>query len=451
MKKNGYLRRFLALFLALVMIMADSSVTTFAATVGRVKQKSAAAETENQQTVYTYEDSKVTVTATLENADAVPDNAKFVVTKMNKADHQDGYAYAEQKLKEYEELENVLYDSYLIYDMHFEDENGNEIEPAESQVSVNISYKKAQKLSNETTEDSVQVLHLDENLDQLEDVTDNVELNKKGKIKEVTLTTDSFSTFIIADQGLSSFKLRLQFVDSQGNVATSQNGTYYAKIEKDGLHQFKKITVENGIGEATFDALYDNNGNRQKSIETGEYKAVLAIARPDQNPNVEGQKQNNWDTNNALSEVDNGQTFDYQFTIAINDRYTVDSSHDTVVINATQMGNNSISYADIKDGLKDASQFMVVANYFEQSMHFEGNFAVDKFKGNGNPVGAQGTEKKINLTINIEKSVNPAAAKTFNFRIVDANKNKVADVTITTDANGVGSTSYTIKECKKCI
>ena len=448
MKKNGYLRRFLALFLALVMIMADSSVTTFAATVGRVKQKSAAAETENQQTVYTYEDSKVTVTATLENADAVPDNAKFVVTKMNKADHQDGYAYAEQKLKEYEELENVLYDSYLIYDMHFEDENGNEIEPAESQVSVNISYKKAQKLSNETTEDSVQVLHLDENLDQLEDVTDNVELNKKGKIKEVTLTTDSFSTFIIADQGLSSFKLRLQFVDSQGNVATSQNGTYYAKIEKDGLHQFKKITVENGIGEATFDALYDNNGNRQKSIETGEYKAVLAIARPDQNPNVEGQKQNNWDTNNALSEVDNGQTFDYQFTIAINDRYTVDSSHDTVVINATQMGNNSISYADIKDGLKDASQFMVVANYFEQSMHFEGNFAVDKFKGNGNPVGSQGTEKKINLTINIEKSVNPAAAKTFNFRIVDANKNKVADVTITTDANGVGSTSYTIKDAK---
>lgn len=448
MKKNGYLRSFLALFLAFVMIMADSSVTTFAATVGMVKQKSAAAETENQQTVYTYEDSKVTVTATLENADAVPDNAKFVVTKMNKADHQDDYAYAEQKLKEYEESENVLYDSYLIYDMHFEDENGNEIEPAEGQVSVNISYKKAQRLSEEATADSVQVLHLDENLEQLEDVTDNVELNKKGKIKEVTLTTDSFSTFIIADQGLSSFKLRLQFVDSQGNVATSQNGTYYAKIEKDGLHQFKKITVENGSGEATFDALYDNNGNRQKSIETGEYKAVLAIARPDQNPNVEGQNQNNWDTNNALSEVDNGQTFDYQFTIAINDRYTVDSSHDTVVISATQMGNNSISYTDIKDGLKDASQFMVVANYFEQSMHFEGNFAVDKFKGNGNPVGAQGTEKKINLTINIEKSVNPAAAKTFNFRIVDANKNKVADVTIKTDANGVGSTSYTIKDAK---
>ena len=40
MKKNGYVRRFLALFLTLVMIMADSSVTTFAATVGMVKQQS---------------------------------------------------------------------------------------------------------------------------------------------------------------------------------------------------------------------------------------------------------------------------------------------------------------------------------------------------------------------------------------------------------------------------
>ena len=40
MKKNGYVRRFLALFLTLVMIMADSSVTTFAATVGMVSTQS---------------------------------------------------------------------------------------------------------------------------------------------------------------------------------------------------------------------------------------------------------------------------------------------------------------------------------------------------------------------------------------------------------------------------
>ena len=51
MKKNGYLRRFLALFLALVMIMADSSVTTFAATVGRVRKQKAVQKFEPGESV----------------------------------------------------------------------------------------------------------------------------------------------------------------------------------------------------------------------------------------------------------------------------------------------------------------------------------------------------------------------------------------------------------------
>ena len=43
MKKNGYLRKFIAMFLVFVMLMADSSMTTFANsfTVGRVKQQNA--------------------------------------------------------------------------------------------------------------------------------------------------------------------------------------------------------------------------------------------------------------------------------------------------------------------------------------------------------------------------------------------------------------------------
>ena len=296
MKKNGYLRKFIALFLVFVMLMADSSMTTFADVVGSVSQQNNSDakaevnvdedEAENKQTVYTYEDSNITVTATLADANAVPDKAKFIVNKMNDSDNEDDYVYAEQKLKEYEKAENVSYNKYLIYDMHFEDEMGNEIEPAEGQVSVNISYKKAQKLSEDTTKDSVQVLHLDENEDQLEDVTENVNLDNNGKLEEVTLTTESFSTFIIADQGLNSFKLQLQFLDKQGNPVSSQNGTYYAKIEKEGLHQYKKLTVKNGVGEATFDALYDNNGTWKKSVETGEYTAVLATARPNQNQNA---------------------------------------------------------------------------------------------------------------------------------------------------------------------
>lgn len=41
MKKNGYLRKFIAMFLVFVMLMADSSMTTFAETVGSVRQQNA--------------------------------------------------------------------------------------------------------------------------------------------------------------------------------------------------------------------------------------------------------------------------------------------------------------------------------------------------------------------------------------------------------------------------
>ena len=41
MKKNGYLRKFIVMFLVFVMLMADSSMTTFAETVGSVRQQNA--------------------------------------------------------------------------------------------------------------------------------------------------------------------------------------------------------------------------------------------------------------------------------------------------------------------------------------------------------------------------------------------------------------------------
>ena len=41
MKKNGYLRKFIAMFLVFVMLMADSSMTTFADVVGRSVQQNA--------------------------------------------------------------------------------------------------------------------------------------------------------------------------------------------------------------------------------------------------------------------------------------------------------------------------------------------------------------------------------------------------------------------------
>ena len=163
--------------------------------------RTGAVATEATKTVYTYEDGNVKVTATLQKADAVPDDATFIVTKLNEVSHGEDYAYAEQKLQEYQEEENVSYSDYLVYDMHFEDKDGNEIEPEEGQVSVNVSYKRARRMSEEASEDSIQVLHLDEEKDVMEDVTDSVNVDEKGKLKEVSLITDSFSIIVIANTG----------------------------------------------------------------------------------------------------------------------------------------------------------------------------------------------------------------------------------------------------------
>ena len=60
MKKNGYLRKFIAMFLVFVMLMADSSMTTFAAVVGRYVQQN---EDEGIAVQSANNDVDVTVTA----------------------------------------------------------------------------------------------------------------------------------------------------------------------------------------------------------------------------------------------------------------------------------------------------------------------------------------------------------------------------------------------------
>ena len=73
MKKNGYLRKFIAMFLVFVMLMADSSMTTFADVVGRSVQQNAVEDEENGIDLQSADDVNVTVTA--------PDGTYYVKLK----------------------------------------------------------------------------------------------------------------------------------------------------------------------------------------------------------------------------------------------------------------------------------------------------------------------------------------------------------------------------------
>lgn len=78
MKKNGYLRKFIAMFLVFVMLMADSSMTTFADsfTVGRVKQQNA----DEGVAVQSSNDVNVTVNA--------PDGTYYVKLKQKEKENE---------------------------------------------------------------------------------------------------------------------------------------------------------------------------------------------------------------------------------------------------------------------------------------------------------------------------------------------------------------------------
>ena len=110
---------------------------------------------EGQKSVYTYSDVNVTVTATLQQADAIPDDAKFVVTQITPS--AEGYNYDAYMDALNNAGEDTQYDSgnTLLYDIAFlgyaVDGNGNvdtsktvEYQPAAGSVQINVQFHKNQ-------------------------------------------------------------------------------------------------------------------------------------------------------------------------------------------------------------------------------------------------------------------------------------------------------------------
>ena len=187
------------------------------------------------KTEYVYEDSKVKVVATLERADAIPDDAEFKVTEVTKTTKDYNYdAYmdalnegvSENKVSEngavYNEKNTLLYDIAFMVDKR--DENGNVIEgekieyqPEEGSVNIKIEFldKQLSKISEDSSSDEVEIKHLpleDEvkkkvdttaeakNIEasdiKVESVSDNSFVDGKNNTAEFTV--DSFSVYSLS-------------------------------------------------------------------------------------------------------------------------------------------------------------------------------------------------------------------------------------------------------------
>ena len=110
-----------------------------------------------KKTKYVYEDQDIKVTATVNDPEAVPDDAQFVVRPITKADNADAHETYMSALNDYsgKETSSFTDENTLLYDIAFlsqkADENGNpiegeyvEIQPDGENVTISVAFKKKQ-------------------------------------------------------------------------------------------------------------------------------------------------------------------------------------------------------------------------------------------------------------------------------------------------------------------
>ena len=197
--------------------------------------------------VYEYEDSEVYVRATLETANAIPDDADFVVTKITPDTEGYNYEAYMQALNDNaekitgEESTSLSEDNVLLYDIAFfaEGENGNKVElqPEEGSVRVNIQFKKNQLEKDllATSGEDVKIVHLPladgvkDSVDTTADATDisasdiNIEVVGEKAVtsnENAEFTLDSFSAVAVVVDGKAIVNAgpAVSYLDALGNA-----------------------------------------------------------------------------------------------------------------------------------------------------------------------------------------------------------------------------------------
>ncbi len=206
--------------------------------------------------VLNYEDDKVTVSVTAEEAGIIPEGAELKVLPITSedTDTKEQYQEVEKKIQEKVAEEEKEVAGFLAYDITFVDKDGNEMEP-NGKVKVSMNYKKAELppevVEKKATDAEVTVLHLEEDengeVKQVVDMgaeqkanVDTLATTEGAKVQNVEVETESFSVFTItwkfdyADKNLS-----IRLLDVNGNSITasipewnSTNTTSVSEIAK---------------------------------------------------------------------------------------------------------------------------------------------------------------------------------------------------------------------------
>lgn len=162
---------------------------------------------DGKKSVYEYEDDQVSVVATLQHANAIPDDAEFIVTPITSESEGYNYDAYMQALNENseeilgtqsdEEAPAINENNVLLYDIGFfiTDEEGNrtELQPADGAVKISVNFKQNQ-LEEElgSTEDAeVKVVHLP--------LTDEVKENTETTEDATAISTADIKVEVVAN------------------------------------------------------------------------------------------------------------------------------------------------------------------------------------------------------------------------------------------------------------
>ncbi len=280
---------------------------------------------DGKKTVYMYEDGNIRVTATLQHANAIPDDAQFVVTPVTAQSNGYNYdAYMEALNENADKIsesatgedsdnhaEKYTEENTLLYDIAFlceaTDADGNIIEgqmveyqPADGMVNISFDFKRKQlenKLEATSAED-VAVVHLP--------LADEVKAETNTTAEATDISAIDVKVEVVADTvaieeehvdfNLSDFSL-VAFVDAAGEEATTMTaGPDYSYLD--------------ALGDAVYYGIVADEFVLSNHADTNIAVKYLSFAQnlTEQNVTMGKDTKDNNTSINIIADVESGKT-----------------------------------------------------------------------------------------------------------------------------------------------
>ena len=220
---------------------------------------------ETPKTDFTYEDSRVAITAKAEEGANLPQDAEL------KADYidpnSDVYKAAVEAFNVQLGNDDTVAD-YVLYDIYFlSASKEGRIEPEDGNVTVNVTFKTQQETENKGEILESQVVHLDDQ-NNAEVVSCNVDISSDGTVQSMTFTNNSFSPY--------GFRLAY----AKQATPTVKSNEYYMTLE-----EAKKTTVKLGMADDIRNAVqnfkieiqctyYDEAQNELNGINPDKFRDI---------------------------------------------------------------------------------------------------------------------------------------------------------------------------------